>query len=361
MKKPIIALISDALRADSHKPLKYFTKFDVHHFYFVAPYGDVSKQELKNAVQWKSIKDLEEKLVKLKPDLIQGAEPYGSKRQLKICLLVMKLFKKHKIPYFFPMLENRPANNRFGPVIGSIMKKILAKYACSAKLIFYLNKGAKRNLNEVGINDKKLVRALYGLWGVDTGLFKPNFKFTILNFKLKRKYLLFVGRFDEAKGIEYLLYAWNNIKNNYSDIDLVFIGGGKLNHLIKGKQIINLGQMENKNLPPYFAKAICTIYPSITLKRWEEQVGTVNLQSLSCGTPVITTKSGAIPEYISNKVGILVPEKNSKALENAIGKIIKSNSFRANLKKNAREYIIKNFDTQKTIHFVEKELEKIIE
>ena len=356
MQKPILAIITHSIRTDNHLPLKYFKDFDVRHFYLEAPYGDLKEQDLANTIKWDSFKDLEKKLIDLNPDLIQGAETYASKIALRICLLTMKVAKKLNKPYFFPTLENRPTKERFNPVTGLIVKNILKKYAQNASLIYYLNEGAKTNLEEVGADPEKLKKALYGIWGIDTYLFKP-----IIHSPLRdKKYILFVGRWVEEKGLVYLLAAWNSIKARNPDVDLVFIGSGAMDKDISGSQIQKLGQMKNTDLPPYFSHALFTVYPSVTFKRWEEQVGTVNLQSLACGTPVLTTTSGAIPEFVTNEVGVLVPEKDAGALAEAMENLIKNSDFRQNLAKNARPYILEKFDAEKSVAKIEQELLEIL-
>lgn len=357
MSKPKLAILTDAIRFDNNHSLQYFRRFEVKHFYHQAPYGDLSDKDLKNAFRWTNFDDLEKKLLEFQPDIIQGAEPYASKTALRICLLTMKIANKLQIPYIFPVLENRPVFQRFDLITGAILKKIMKKYAHGAAKIFYLNDGAKKNLEEVGADPRKMVRILYGVWGVDTAVFRPQ----IQNAKCKsQNYILFVGRLDEAKGIRYILQAWDEIKDEFPKLELVFIGEGELANQIKGERIKKLNAKKTVDLPPYYSQALFTLYPSVTLKRWEEQIGTVNLQSLACGTPVVTTKSGAIPEYINDKVGILVPERDAKALAEAMRRLIKNRALREKLAKNARQYILDHYDAQKTVQKIEKILLELI-
>jgi len=350
MAKPVLAILTDTIRFDNHHPLKYFKKIQPVHFYRSAPYGDMSRADLKGAIRYQNFQDLEKRLVKLKPAIIQGAEPYGSKNQLRMCWLAFKLSRQLKIPLIFPMWENRPVKERFGAALGKIMTKILARYGKQARIIFSLNEGAKKNLLAAGIDPKKIKKLLYGIWGIDIDLFKPDIP--PLGWGLGQ-YILFVGRLDEAKGIPDILAAWQKIKAEFPQVELIFIGEGELARQVKGERVKKLGALKNKELPAYFANALFTLYPSVTLKRWEEQVGMVNLQSLACGTSVITTKSGAIPEYVNDKVGILVPERDSKALAEAMRKLLKNEKLRKKLGANGRQYILKNFDAQKTVQKVE--------
>lgn len=356
MNKPTFAIITQSIRMDNHLPLKYFKEFEVKHFYFEAPYGDLTEEDLKNAIQWTDFKDLQQKITQLNPDLIQGSDPYSSRMSLKIARFTQKMAKKLNKPYIFPMWENRPAINRFGPILSIVMKNILKRYAQNASLIFYVNNGAKHNLEAVGTDPGKTKRALYGVWGVDTTLFRSSY-----SNPLNRKYILYVGRLIEDKGLAYLTAAWNGVKHKHTDTDLVFIGSGEMDIDIEGSQIVKLGQRKNVELPAYFANALFSVYPSITMPRWEEQVGTVNLQSLACGTPVITTTSGAIPEYVSDEVGVLVPERDAEALSLAIDELLTDSEKRQKLALAARPYILENFDAEKNVGKIEKELLGITE
>ena len=355
MFRPTLAILTESIRFDNQYPLKFFSKIKPIHFYKKAPYGDLKKEELSGAVRYIDFGDLEKKLIELKPDIIQGAEPYGSKIQLRLSHIAWKVSRKLNIPLIFGMLENRPVKERFGPMFSPMLKKVLAAYAKQASLIFYLNEGAKRNLLEVGADPSKLKKILYGIWGVDTSVFTP----TRCKYDGSDK-ILFAGRLDEAKGVTYLLKAWGEIHRQYPNIELVVAGKGEMEDMVKGERVKKLGMIPTKELPKLFNSVLFTVYPSVTLKRWEGQVGMVNLQSLACGTPVITTKSGAIPEYINSKVGILVPERDAKALANAMRKLLSDTKLREKLGAAGREYILANFDAQKTIQKTEEILLELL-
>ncbi|MEI6040023.1 MAG: glycosyltransferase family 4 protein [Candidatus Berkelbacteria bacterium] len=353
MNKPVLAILTESIRFDNQDALKYFSQIKPVHFYENAPYGDLKEEELVGAVKYENMADLEQKLLTLKPDIIQGAEPYASRKALKLCLVAKKVSKKLNIPLIFPMLENRPVNDRFGVVAGLFLKQILKKYAESASLIFYLNEGAKRNLLEVGTKPKKLVKILYGIWGIETDIFRP-----MSEIKNEQK-ILFMGRLDEAKGLPYVVEAWKSIEKDFPEVSIYFSGKGDLDYMINGSRM-SRGFSKNSDLPTLINSSLFTITASITMKRWEEQIGMTNLQALSCGVPVITTLSGGIPEYVNPEVGILVPEKDSKAIAQAMRQLLTDEKMRQNMGQKGREYILKNFDAQKTIEKVEEILLKLV-
>jgi glycosyltransferase involved in cell wall biosynthesis len=351
--KPVLAILTESIRFDNQDALKYFSKIKPVHFYENAPYGDLKPEELVGATKYDNLADLEQKLLGLKPDIIQGAEPYASKKALKLCLVAKKVAKKLNIPLIFPMLENRPVNDRFGFVAGMFLKQILKKYVEASSLIFYLNEGAKRNLLEVGTNPDKIVKILYGIWGVETDIFRP-----LPNIKKEQK-ILFMGRLDEAKGLPYVIEAWKMIEQDFPEVSVYFAGKGDLDYLIDGSRM-NKGFSKNSDLPILINSSLFTITASITMKRWEEQIGMTNLQALSCGVPVITTLSGGIPEYVTPEVGILVPEKDSQAIAQAMRKLLTDEKLREEMGRKGREHILRNYDAQKTVEKVESLLLNLV-
>lgn len=348
-----MAMVSTGVRGDVLSSIKYFTKLEVVHFYDSVPYSDVYPEELENLVHYTNFFDLCSKIKKCDPDIIQGSEPYNFPGTLQACAASFSMSKILGVPLFFPMLENRPPKARFGR-LSPFLKMYLEVYSTRAKFIIYMNNGARRNLLDVGVPESKLERAMWGCWGVDIDKFTP--KKNGLEPNLGRS-ILFVGRLSEDKGIQYLLTAFKKVSAAIKGVSLVIIGDGPLRGRIRGNDtnIAMLGKIKNQDLPPYFRAADLTVAPSITTMKWEEQIGMVNIQSMACGTPVVSTYSGAIPEYVVHgKTGILVPEKDAGSLADAMIKLLRNNGLKEELGKNAREYAIENFDAKKNIEANER-------
>ncbi|OGM59942.1 hypothetical protein A2955_03985 [Candidatus Woesebacteria bacterium RIFCSPLOWO2_01_FULL_37_19] len=154
--------------------------------------------------------------------------------------------------------------------------------------------------------------------------------------KIRKSFVvLFVGRLIEEKGILVLLEASRKWSKN---ITLVIIGTGPLESRIKNlefriKNLKYLGKIENNKLPDYYSAADVTIVPSIH----EEGFGRVILESLACGTPVIGSNRGAIPEAMDDSVGMLIdvtPENIKKSVEF----FYKNPGRLVELSKNARKF-----------------------
>jgi glycosyltransferase involved in cell wall biosynthesis len=70
----------------------------------------------------------------------------------------------------------------------------------------------------------------------------------------------------------------------------------------------------------------------------------VLLEALSCGTPVVSTFAGGIPEVISNgQNGILVPANNHQELAKAIQNLLDNKNVRARFGRAGRDWVLGNF------------------
>ena len=133
--------------------------------------------------------------------------------------------------------------------------------------------------------------------GIDTEIFKP----TASNFRKEynignKKVILGVANiWTERKGYKYFEKLAKELDSNKNQIVLV----GKMNkNQIKSmpKEIIWIKQTNNaKELAKIYTAADIFFNPTL-----EDNYPTVNLESLACGTPIITFNSGGSPEVITD-------------------------------------------------------------
>lgn len=367
-----LVMISQVIRRDLEAPLRYYREVEVIHFYQKASYKDIYPDEFgKKTIQYRGFFDLLKKIVRAKPDIIQGAEPYAFPAGIRECLAAYVSSLILRVPLFFPMLENRPVEIKFGGryrFLIPFLRLYLKVYAKRAKLVIYLNKGAKRNLLNVGVREAKLKHLLYGTWGVDVDEFSPP-QAGEKRRGQKGDVVLFVGNLSEGKGIWDLYQAMKKVRRDIGSVKWIIVGNGPCQKALKKKiyrerlqeEFILKGTVKNRDLPPYFRAAAITVTPSITTPRWEEQVGMVNIQSMACGTPVISTTSGAIPEYVKDdETGLLVPERNSDALAAAILKLLTNKDLRRNMGLKARQYALKRYDAKRNVKKAEEIILKLL-
>lgn len=226
----------------------------------------------------------------------------------------------------------------YGLDSGSLMTGVVRWSLKSAKGILTLSKPSRKELVRMGLAPSKI--AYYRHW-VDQKVFKP-----IAKDKAKKKLgwegqfvVLFVGRLIEIKGAGILA----KIAEQEPKITFVFIGTGPEEKILadKAKKIKNikfLGKIENHKLPIYYSAADVFAIPS----QYEEIFGRVVLEALSCGTPVIASNRGGLPEIITPDIGVLV-DPNEKSFQNALENLYLDRSKLEELTKNCRQYAITNF------------------
>ena len=141
--------------------------------------------------------------------------------------------------------------------------------------------------------------------------------------------LLYIGRFDPLKGLGSLLEAMPHIKNG-KPVRLVIVGGDgdrsseyramvqKARHLNIDKQVTFAGQIDQRNLPPYYAAADVLVMPSSY-----ESFGLVGLEALASGRPVVSPPVGAIDSLIQKaQAGCVVSDPSPRSLAAGIQSVI---------------------------------------
>ena len=109
-----------------------------------------------------------------------------------------------------------------------------------------------------------------------------------------KKQVLFLSRVHVKKGIELLFEAWKRILPDYVDWQLLVIGNGEAEYIHSlENRVACLGLKDSiKILPPVFGNDKIQLYQEsalFCLPSYSENFGMAIAESMSCGTPVITT------------------------------------------------------------------------
>jgi glycosyltransferase involved in cell wall biosynthesis len=85
----------------------------------------------------------------------------------------------------------------------------------------------------------------------------------------------------------------------------------------------------------------------LTLPSWTEGQPYVILEALACGTPVVATRVGAIPESIDDGVeGFLVGLRDATALAQRLGDVLADPGLRSQMGRAARRRFERDFSTE---------------
>lgn len=251
--------------------------------------------------------------------------------------LLARLFRKHSVlsthtTYALPQRLS----------ITKIARSILNSYG----RILCLSKKSKKELESTGVHPDKV--KVYTYW-VDQEIFKPLGKEKYKKqFGWEGKFVaLFVGRLIPVKGVDLLLDTAQALADK--NIYFAFAGDGPLTEKVEEAaknwgNVIFLGPLKSQDLVPYYNAADILVVPSIS----EEGFGRVIIEALSCGTPVIASNRGGIPEAVDKSVGILI-EPKVDTIASAIENLYTDNGKLAGLSMRCRSYAVRRFGEQNAV------------
>jgi len=177
--------------------------------------------------------------------------------------------------------------------------------------------------------------------GVDPALFHPADSAVVrARYGLAETYLLFVGSLEPRKNLPALLSAWERVGPRFSAVELVIVGGRSpvFRRALprQGKTLLPahvrfLGAVPDSDLPALYSGAAAVVLPSLY-----EGFGLPVIEAMACGTPVISSRMGALAETAA-EAAILVDPVDSEALARAIEQILRDDGLRAELRERGIE------------------------
>lgn len=218
----------------------------------------------------------------------------------------------------------------------------------------------KKELIKLGFR-KDQIQVLYG--GIDTD------KFTFQKYKPNngRSFrILSIGRLVQKKGFPDLIKSFRSVHKKYPKAKLVIVGKGEEKQREKLVKLINKynlksavelkKEMKNGRVVKEFHKSDLFCLPSYTTAKGSiEGIPNVLKEAMSCGTPVVSTFHAGIPELIEHKKsGVLVKERDHKALTDAMIKLLKDPDKCRKYAKKARKKVKKHFNLRKQIEVQER-------
>lgn len=145
-----------------------------------------------------------------------------------------------------------------------------------------------------------------------------------------RYVISFVGKLTEFKGVDVLLDAAAIYERRIDDILTLVVGDGELREPLEaqakqlGLQGVHfLGHQPQAEVARIYNLADLSVVPSRV-----EPFGLVAVEALACGTSVVATNEGGLPDFINERVGTLVEVDNARELAVAIHSELRSEAKR---------------------------------
>ncbi|NTV62678.1 MAG: glycosyltransferase family 4 protein [Oscillochloris sp.] len=351
------AMISSEIRRDLQRPLGYFQRLDIYHFYRSAPWNDMKTTEFDaRTIRFRLPLDLFRKLWRVRPEIIQGPEPLSLLMLPFLAATLVYLWLNPQVRLVTLSLEPIPLEKKYHPLIASLFRLILRAWFRRAAVIFWFDHGSHRNLLANGAPPEKLANVIYGSWGINRDEFSPEGR-AVVAAPTSDPVILYVGRLSPVKGVSYLLDAYRLLLDWGTAAQLAIVGDGPERPRLEEQarqlglegRITWHGSVKNADLPPYMRAGALLVLPSVTTKLWVQQLSITAWQAMGCGLPVVATDTGCMAEFTPPEVGILVPERNAAALADAIATLLSDPDRRARMATAARAYAIARFDDRRNV------------
>ena len=198
--------------------------------------------------------------------------------------------------------------------------------------------------------------------GVDVEQFKP----PVAN--RREKIVLFVGRLVEKKGCASLIEAMAEVQRRCPAAELVVIGGGRLRADHEARATAGrircrfLGTQPPSVVQDWMGRAAVFCVPSVVAASGDaEGFGMVFIEAQAMGLPVVSTCSGGIPEAVENReTGLLVKERDPRALAEAILALIESDELWQRFSAAGRKRVVEHFNLTRQTERLEEVFEQLL-
>lgn len=257
--------------------------------------------------------------------------------------------KQNKVPLVF--------TPHFHPVGGTLLRSALQKiYGIlggytfdQADVIIAVSRYERSILSFIfGVDQKKIAC-------VPNGVDVNKFNYSYLKCKSsKQKIVLYVGRLEKYKGVQYLIHAFTRINKEHPDSKLIVVGAGVYNtNLItlvnklglRDKVIFLKNVSESKLLQVYASSDVFVMLSEY------EAFGISVVEAMASCIPVVVTKVGGISEIVQNGYnGFLVDyPPDVEAVSELVTNLLRHEDLSSKIGINARKTVFDLFTLDQTV------------
>jgi glycosyltransferase involved in cell wall biosynthesis len=182
---------------------------------------------------------------------------------------------------------------------------------------------------------------------VDLSLFRfdPEARLRVrrrMNLAENTRVIVHVGRLERIKRQTRIVDAVAQLRNDGKQVTLVIAGSGSMEQELR-QQVQNLGLSDHIQLVGVLSQQSLTeLYCAsdcLVLASEIEGVPMVILEATACGTPVVSTSVGGVPEVVSAASGVLVgPDPSTAELAKAISQCLEAGWDRQSVEREASRF-----------------------
>ena len=165
--------------------------------------------------------------------------------------------------------------------------------------------------------------------------------------------MVYLGRLDEAKGVPFLMRAWDRFRNDHpgSALRLVVAGGGPLAEDVArwgaGHATVDVvGNLPADVAVRLLRRARAAVVPS----QWEETFGLVAVEAMAAGVPPLAPGRGSFPELVTDgEDGVLFDAEDPAALAAVLADVDGRPEHFAELGRRARTTYERGFEVSANV------------
>lgn len=297
------------------------------------------------------------------PDQIQIHQPLSS-------LGLLPEIKKHSIPvvYFFyapwtleyisgkPSGRSRTPQEYFRSLFLSSMERAAVK---ASSRVVVLSRFSEEQFSQWhSTKGKTIIRSRTG---VDLNHFSPGDKVTSresLGLPVDKRILFTMRNLRPRMGLEDLLEAFKRLSEEDRNMLLIVAGQGPHESMLRmlvskwdlEEQVNFTGYINEDTLPCYYRAADLFLLPNIE----REGFGMVISEALACGTPVVGTPTGAVPEILyALEPKLLCPSTGAEAIYATVHNFFRIERSREDWAQICRNYAERHFSWQSLVDAIQ--------
>lgn len=211
-------------------------------------------------------------------------------------------------------------------------RKKLSRVLQNADGIIAINKQIAQKIEDLGA-DKTAIHIIYPAidesFGKAVAQAREN-RATLQKYDISKPYILTVCRLIERKGVDDVIRAFAKLdQTKFPDVQLVIAGDGPARLALEKTaeqeyvRPLFLGEIPDEDLPGLFAHADVFVLPPKQIGEDIEGFGIVYLEAAAAGLPIIASKSGGVPEAITQAGGgVMVEPGNPDEIAVALAKTL---------------------------------------
>ena len=162
----------------------------------------------------------------------------------------------------------------------------------------------------------------------------------------------YIGRMSAEKGVQHFVQALPAILSDREELQVLIGGDGDLKEAIEASlqeqgvsACVDLpGWISHDVLPNYLNQLRLLVLPSYT-----EGLPNIMLEAMACGTPVLATPVGAIPDVIiDRKTGFIMENNSPECIAANVVRALSSPDLER-IAEDGRRFVEENFSFEKTV------------